>query len=574
MADEAPRRAPAGYNDATMSENDPPPVSPGDPRPPHHPDRVEDFYRPPKSAQIDPRQGGPLDKQSYTIRVVVAAVLMVVVQFLIPMIGMVIMMPMLFSSMFNRDIETTEDLVQLEGDLIFVKRTKRMMRPEEGWTSSLQRLDLSSAEAEPVKIADLHMAEPRLLALGDKIWIFSEGTMAVYEDGAARVVPSRADMTSTTPPFVYQGEPAVIDETYEGRILKVYSSGNWQTRARLHIPYEEGAVNLPDIVLNAGEDLYSFYSFGGKVYYTKGLPGLAPHGDFSWQVAADAPMAWTAIVIKGTPAIFVDAQQGSKRALKGYRLVNGSWELFFEHQVSFVTNVKAAARDDGGFILGTQGFGGVTRFLDVSPQGEVLSERQVGEPFNPFGQMRFMTWSIAINGLTILSVIPFVLYFTSLMRRYKEKRLVWGEKSVRYASLTRRAIAKAIDGVIMWTPAMIGGFMMMRLYEDMERFITQSNTAFYMTLIFGGYGWAFLWWFVFSITEGIWGLTPGKRLVRIRVLRQNLERCGIGWSLLRNLILYVDFFMMGAVGAVFIALTQKWQRLGDLAAKTVVVSDT
>lgn len=73
--------------------------------------------------------------------------------------------------------------------------------------------------------------------------------------------------------------------------------------------------------------------------------------------------------------------------------------------------------------------------------------------------------------------------------------------------------------------------------------------------------------------EGIWGRTPGKWIAKIRVVRLDFSRCGVGWAFLRNIILYGDAMMMGAVGAICIALTTRWQRLGDLASKTIVVSD-
>jgi len=78
---------------------------------------------------------------------------------------------------------------------------------------------------------------------------------------------------------------------------------------------------------------------------------------------------------------------------------------------------------------------------------------------------------------------------------------------------------------------------------------------------------------VYSYFEGRFGKTPGKWLLRIRVLGTDLRPCGFGRALLRNLLTFVDGFFNFLVGALLVALTENWQRLGDLAARTIVVTD-
>ncbi len=68
------------------------------------------------------------------------------------------------------------------------------------------------------------------------------------------------------------------------------------------------------------------------------------------------------------------------------------------------------------------------------------------------------------------------------------------------------------------------------------------------------------------------GQTLGKRLMNIRVIRLDGRPLGFGSSILRFLLLGIDT-LFGGIGAVFVALTPRSQRLGDLAAGTVVVSD-
>ncbi len=96
-------------------------------------------------------------------------------------------------------------------------------------------------------------------------------------------------------------------------------------------------------------------------------------------------------------------------------------------------------------------------------------------------------------------------------------------------------------------------------------------------VIFGLFALAFLWMLLtlvaFSYLEGRFGKTPGKWLLRIRVLGTDLRVCGFGRALVRNLLTFVDGFFNFLVGVLLVALTENWQRLGDLAARTIVVVD-
>jgi uncharacterized RDD family membrane protein YckC len=85
--------------------------------------------------------------------------------------------------------------------------------------------------------------------------------------------------------------------------------------------------------------------------------------------------------------------------------------------------------------------------------------------------------------------------------------------------------------------------------------------------------WGLLVLAVYSYLEGRWGKTPGKWLLGIRVLGMDLRPCGFGRAFLRNLLTFVDGFFSFLVGALLVALTENWQRLGDLAARTIVVVD-
>ena len=70
------------------------------------------------------------------------------------------------------------------------------------------------------------------------------------------------------------------------------------------------------------------------------------------------------------------------------------------------------------------------------------------------------------------------------------------------------------------------------------------------------------------------GRTPGKAALGIRVIRASGAPVGFWSSMIRNLFRLVDFLPTGyAVGAFAILATDGNQRLGDMAASTMVIRD-
>jgi uncharacterized RDD family membrane protein YckC len=82
-----------------------------------------------------------------------------------------------------------------------------------------------------------------------------------------------------------------------------------------------------------------------------------------------------------------------------------------------------------------------------------------------------------------------------------------------------------------------------------------------------------LYWGYFTLFEAFWnGQTPGKRVARIRVIQRSGRGIGLFESMTRNLLRIVDQFpLVYGVGVISIFMTRQHQRLGDLAAGTLVV---
>jgi uncharacterized RDD family membrane protein YckC len=76
----------------------------------------------------------------------------------------------------------------------------------------------------------------------------------------------------------------------------------------------------------------------------------------------------------------------------------------------------------------------------------------------------------------------------------------------------------------------------------------------------------------FVLSEGLAGATVGKRLLRLRVVREEGGRPGLARSFLRNVLRVVDGLpALGIVAAVLIATSPERARFGDRVAETRVV---
>jgi len=81
-------------------------------------------------------------------------------------------------------------------------------------------------------------------------------------------------------------------------------------------------------------------------------------------------------------------------------------------------------------------------------------------------------------------------------------------------------------------------------------------------------------WLYFLCFEGLWdGYTVGKRAVGIRVRREDGTAIGLRESAVRNGLRLVDQVGNYLVGYLFVARSDRRQRLGDRVASTVVVRE-
>lgn len=152
------------------------------------------------------------------------------------------------------------------------------------------------------------------------------------------------------------------------------------------------------------------------------------------------------------------------------------------------------------------------------------------------------------------------------------------------ASIGNRFLAVAIDHLIQylsifliaWFFLSIAGYSGSDVVDAPEQLLTEApkwvvaTLIIILFLIFAGYFIAFEW---------LWsGQTPGKRLLKLRVIREDGRPLTLWESIARNLLRIGDavpgfIVPVYSVGLIAIFLSSRDQRLGDIFAGTVVIRE-
>jgi uncharacterized RDD family membrane protein YckC len=143
------------------------------------------------------------------------------------------------------------------------------------------------------------------------------------------------------------------------------------------------------------------------------------------------------------------------------------------------------------------------------------------------------------------------------------------------ASIGNRFIACAIDHAIQMITLIVMGitFALISDAADLGNRVTSAPKwvqALLIVLAFvlmSGY---------FAVFEWIWnGQTPGKRRLKLRVIREDGRPINFFEAMVRNLLRELDImpFPFYSIGLISVFATEKDQRVGDLVAGTVVVRE-
>ena len=139
-----------------------------------------------------------------------------------------------------------------------------------------------------------------------------------------------------------------------------------------------------------------------------------------------------------------------------------------------------------------------------------------------------------------------------------------GNSASEIASLGRRIIAVMVDFIACWSViSLIVILIPARMLED-----GFSRKGPWVLIPIGLCSLALVYYVLF---EALFGATPGKGIAGIQVRSRDGDACDFRAALIRNLLRPVDAFAAYLVGFIVAAVSHSRQRIGDLAAGTIVV---
>ncbi len=140
------------------------------------------------------------------------------------------------------------------------------------------------------------------------------------------------------------------------------------------------------------------------------------------------------------------------------------------------------------------------------------------------------------------------------------------------ANVGNRFLAAAIDHLIQILMFMV--LLVIWGWGSEWKFAKSVNAWFAAVLIFVVF---FIYWGYFVLFETFWnGQTPGKRIMKLRVVREDGRPIRFFEAFVRNLLRVLDITPPSfsyAIGVVSIIFSARSKRIGDFVAGTVVVKE-
>jgi uncharacterized RDD family membrane protein YckC len=509
-------------------------------------------------------------KRKFTITAGILGAIFFIVQFILPFGVMMAIMPgMMFFGDSWMEIARPERGAFWNHQIWYVGTSISPKRPD-GDRVTLKSLKVEGNEG-PKNIGLLPMENPWLLAGADKLWIISSSKVGFFQDGNIKLVSEEKVLGEISRPFLYKGHPAVIEEGPNGFAFVVFVDGAWQRKAPFTLKLRERLGRIQDSfqVVSRDDKLHLFLKFGDTLYYRERLPEEGAEDQDRWRPISEVKRDWFAILLDGELSVFVQQAEEFPSRIVGLKLEGGTWKSFFSYDVGMTTEMGIyPLGQPRKFALLRQSFPGSLRLVHVDG-GRVLKETRHGKGF-PFPDF-FGVMMLGFYGPTLLLPLVLAVILSSLMKKHRICEHQAGSMTMPFASITRRALSQIVDFFVLGAPAIAGVLLIFPIF-DMEKMLRSGPFPLAgFGLILGEIFWGIFCLFAYSFLEGRWGIAPGKWVVGIRVLGTDLRPCGFGRALVRNLLKFIDGFFNSMVGILLAALTENWQRVGDMAARTVVV---
>ncbi len=143
------------------------------------------------------------------------------------------------------------------------------------------------------------------------------------------------------------------------------------------------------------------------------------------------------------------------------------------------------------------------------------------------------------------------------------------------AGIGSRFVALLLDTLIQAGVVLAAGLVLAVLFAALGRHGDMLSLAGKWFIAFVLFAFFLLFWGYFSLFEAFWhGQTPGKRVMKLRVIKDSGRGVTLFESLARNLLRIVDYLPgLYLAGVVTMLANKRNKRLGDLAAGTLVIHE-
>jgi uncharacterized RDD family membrane protein YckC len=449
-----------------------------------------------------------------------------------------------------------------------------------GKPSTLVKKSLDSKRVETVASFDMPgdcflLVDPS----GERLWLISGDKSGYVDQGGLHWLQEERDLGDIGRAFFVRGLPAAMEYSGETASIWVLEKEHWRKEASaiIRMPTDTeknncGCLNLK-VAWNAGNYTW-FFKNGRHISFFTGLPSARNANADAWPVLTDdsADKTWFPSSVNGG-MLLLDGAGGLGRSrghMRIWRLDQGHWTKQDILADSAGSAVLQALENQEYAVL----------FTGPDLQMRRLGEKRPGPKTLLLSSSRHseLWWfaGFAILLWTFLMIGPFVLL--GIMSRQialhrKPYGIIAGRK-ILYATLWQRAWARILDSVIFTVPILVlagGAGFALALWGPGTPADGLTHTVslliffalLFLVLTASGIFYIYL--------EGSSGLTPGRKWMGIQLVNRELQPCGFWKAFLRTLAGMADSFGQWLLGILFIAFSKHQQRLGDLAAETLVV---
>ena len=195
-------------------------------------------------------------------------------------------------------------------------------------------------------------------------------------------------------------------------------------------------------------------------------------------------------------------------------------------------------------------------------QPSSYGQPQYGQPQQPYGQPQYGQQQYAQQP-------PPYAQPQYGQQQYGQPQYGYGQAATAYASVWIRFVALLIDGLILF--AVLGiiivgfGALIAAVAQNSSGVAVGLGLILDLIIILISFGY-------FAYMEATQGGTFGKKVLGLRIVK--VDGGPIGWNdaIIRTLLRIVDNFFFGLVGFICILSSEKKQRVGDMVAKTIVIT--